>query len=217
MNLNLTTKDIDVDIEIILVIDKKIKKNKEILKQLNFKGDDEECVLLPELGKIYVGCENNSHNDIRIAVSCAIKKLNTTSFVSAKIVADDHLKAIVDGFELGNYTFTKYKSDNIVQQEKEVYLQVDKITKKIQDKFEEAVNICEAVNMVRNMVNTTPDDFFPEIMAMEAIMIAKENKLKCKIFDEKYLEQQGMDSMRAVGRASRHGSKLIHLTYKPKE
>jgi leucyl aminopeptidase len=217
MNLNLTTKDIDVDIEIILVIDKKIKKNKEILKQLNFKGDDEECVLLPELGKIYVGCENNSHNDIRIAVSCAIKKLNTTSFVSAKIVADDNLKAIVDGFELGNYTFTKYKSDNTIQKEKKIYLQVDKITKKIQDKFEEAVNICEAVNMVRNMVNTTPDDFFPEIMTMEAIMIAKENKLKCKIFDEKYLEQQGMDSMRAVGRASRHGSKLIHLTYKPKE
>ncbi len=216
MQLNLTTKDINTQIEIILVKNKKIKSDKEILKQLNFKGNDEECVLLTEVKKIYVGCEDNKHDSIRIAVSCAVQKLNSTSFSSAKIICKDNLKAMVEGFELGNYKFDKYKSKKEKTKEKEIYIQVAKITKKIQNEFEEAINISEAVNMVRNMVNTAPDDFYPDIMAVEAQMIAKEENIECKIYDETYLEENGMNAMNAVGRASRHKSKLIHLTYKCK-
>jgi len=69
--------------------------------------------------------------------------------------------------------------------------------------------------MVRDFVNTAPDDFYPKIMANEAIKIAKDNNLECKILGDKYFEANGMGSIAAVGRASRHKSKLIHLTYKP--
>jgi len=215
MKLNLTTKT-KADIEIILVKNKKIKSDKIILKQLKFKGEDEEVVLLPEVKKIYVGCENNHHDTIRIALATAIKKLNTTNFKSAKIVCEDNLKAIVDGLELGNYEFNKYKSKNTNKKQKEIYIQVDKITKTLQQEFEESINICEAVNMVRNMVNTSPEDFYPEIMALEASMIAKENNLKCLVLDDEYFKANDMGAISAVGRASRHGSKLIHLSYKPK-
>ena len=75
--------------------------------------------------------------------------------------------------------------------------------------------ICNSVNMVRDFVNTTPEDFYPAIMAKNAVSIAKENHLECKILDEDYLEKNNMGAMLAVGRASRHRSKLIHLTYKP--
>ncbi len=225
MQLNLTSKENMEDItketaqacfEIILVKNKKIKTDKSILKQLNFKACDEECILLVEKKKIYVGCEDSHHDTIRIALSCAIKKLNTTTFKSAKIVCDDNLQAVVEGLELGNYTFDKYKSKKEKISNKEIYIQVEKITKKLQAQFEEAINISDAVNSVRNMVNTTPDDFYPEIMAMEASMIARENKLECQIFDEDYLKDNGMEAMSAVGRASRHKSKLIHLTHKVK-
>ncbi|MDC0933871.1 leucyl aminopeptidase, partial [Arcobacteraceae bacterium] len=63
---------------------------------------------------------------------------------------------------------------------------------------------------------TTPEDFYPEIMAINAEKIAKENNLECKVYGEDYLETNGMNAMLAVGRASRHESKLIHLTHKPK-
>jgi leucyl aminopeptidase len=215
MNLNLTTKKIDTDCEIVLIKNKKIKENKEILKALNFKGNDEECVLLPELGKIYVGCEEKDHDSIRIAVATAVKKINTTNFKSAYIKVKNNLNAYVDGFELGNYTFTRYKSEKDEQIEKNIYIEVEKIDKDIQKEFEESVAICNSVNMVRDFVNTTPDDFYPAIMANNAIKIAKENKLECKILDEDYLEKNNMGAMLAVGRASRHKSKLIHLTYKP--
>jgi len=218
MKINLITKSIQTDVEIIIVLNKKIKSDKKILKELNFKATDEECVLLPELRKIYVGCEENHHDSIRIAISCAIRKLNSTTYKSASIISNDNLKALVEGLELGNYTFDNYKSkkDTEKKKEKEIYIQVSKITKKLQGEFEEASHISESVNMVRTMVNTAPDDFYPEIMAMEATMIAQENKLECKIYDEDYLSKNGMNAMNAVGRASRHKSKLIHLTHKVK-
>jgi len=215
MNLNLTIKKIDTDVEIVLIKKKKIKENKEVLKNLNFKGNDEECVLLPGLKKLYVGCENSDHDSIRIAVATAVKKLNTTQFKSAYIKVKSNLNAYIDGFELGNYTFTKYKSkqDEII--EKNIYMEVEKIDTNIQKEFEESVSICNSVNMVRDFVNTPPEDFYPAIMANHAVNIAKENNLECKILDEDYLIENNMGSMLAVGRASRHRSKLVHLTYKP--
>jgi leucyl aminopeptidase len=216
MNLNLTTKKIDTDCEIVLVKNKKIKENKEMLKSLNFKGNDEECVLLPELKKLYVGCENLDHDSIRIAVATAVKKINTTNFKSAYIKVKDNLSSYVDGFELGNYSFTRYKSEKNEKVEKNIYIEVSKIDKSIQKEFEESVAICNSVNMVRDFVNTTPEDFYPAVMAQNALNIAKENDLECKILDEDYLVENNMGSMLAVGRASRHRSKLIHLTYKPK-
>ncbi len=217
MNLNLTTKDIKTDIKIVLVFNKKIKEDKEILKLLDFKGEDESCVLLPELGKLYVGSLNDDKDSIRVAVATAIKKLNTTNYKSISIKVKKSLKAYVEGFELGNYNFDKYRSKKDKKEEKNIYLEVDKISTKLQQEFEEAVIISESVNMVRDFVNTTPDDFYPSIMAAKAIDIAKENELKCKILDEDYLQEHGMNAMLAVGRASRHKSKLIHLTYKPKK
>jgi len=215
MNLNLTTKKIDTNVEIVLVKNKKIKENKELLKSLNFKGNDEECVLLPELKKLYVGCENDDHDSIRIAVATAVKKINSTNFKSAYIKVKSNLSSYVDGFELGNYTFTKYKSAKDESIEKNIYIEVSKIDKSTQKEFEESVAICNSVNMVRDFVNTTPEDFYPAIMAQNAVNIAKENNLECKILDEDYLVENNMGSMLAVGRASRHRSKLIHLTYKP--
>lgn len=215
MNLNLTTKKIKTDCEIVLIKNKKIKENKEILESLNFKGSDEECILLPELKKLYVGCEKTDHDSIRIAVATAVKKLNTTNFKSAYIKVKKNLSSYVDGFELGNYTFTHYKSKNEQTVEKNIYIEVEEIDKDTQKEFEESVAICASVNMVRDFVNTTPEDFYPETMAKNALNIAKENSLECKILDEDYLEEKHMGSMLAVGRASRHRSKLIHMTYKP--
>lgn len=217
MNLNLTTKKLDTDIEIILVRENKIKQDKELLEQLNFKAKEEECVLLPESKRIYVGCPSSDDEDIRVALSCAVKKLNSTNFKSARVKCKGGLGAYIQGLELGNYTFDRYKSKKEDKEEKNIYIEVEEIDKKTQKEFEDSVSISQSVNMARDFVNTTPDDFYPAIMAQKAIEIAKENELECQVLDEDYLAQNGMEAMLSVGRASRHKSKLIHLTYKPKK
>ena len=77
--------------------------------------------------------------------------------------------------------------------------------------------IAKSVNKTRDFVNSTPEDFYPKIMAKEAKKIAKNSNISLKVYGENYLEKNKMFSMLSVGRASRHESQLIHLTYKPKE
>lgn len=217
MQVLLSDKKVKTDIEIIIVENKKIKSDKEILKALKFKGELEQCVLLPEAKKIYVGCEEPSDENVKIALSAAVKKLQSTTFETAQIKCEEQLEAYVEGAVLGAYTFDKYKSKENDDEEQTLYICVEKISKKVEKHFEEVLHIANSVNMVRDIVNTAPDDFYPSVMASKAVQIAKENDLECEIFDEEYLEDNGMLAMLAVGRASRHKSKLIHLTYKPKK
>jgi leucyl aminopeptidase len=216
MKLKLTNKNIKTNIEVILVFDKNIKQDKTILNQLNFKAKDEETVFLPEQGKIYVGCENNHHDSIRIALASAMKTIEKSTFKSIKIVLNQNIRAIVEGVKLGCYKFDKYKSKKEKLSKKEFYIQVENISKKLQDEFDNAIHLSCTINKVRDMINTPAEDFTPKTFAKEAKKLAKENNLSCKIYGEDYLKKNNMNSMMAVGRASRHESKLIHLTYKPK-
>jgi leucyl aminopeptidase len=220
--INKTIKEIDADLEIRIVFDKKnIKDDKKILENLNFEAKDEEVVYLCESNKIYVGCEEDEHDSIRIAISAAIKKLNATKFLSAKVelVGNDesaNVQAIVEGALLGSYSFNKYKSKKEKKEKKTLFISVTKNFKSLDKLVQNAITVSKAVNKTRDMVNTIPADFFPETMANEAKELASKYGLKCKVYDEEYLKQNGMNSMYSVGIASIHQSQLIHLTHKPK-
>lgn len=217
------SKQNEYDVEIILVLNKDLEakniKDRALLKNLNFKGGDEEAVFLPESQRIYVGCEENSYECIAIAIATAVKKFQTTQFKTAyvELLEDESesLKALVEGAILGAYSFKKYKSKKEKKVKQELVLLASKDLKKLSNIFNESVIIAESVNKTRDFVNTTPDDFYPKIMAKEAKKIAKENDLEIEVYGQKYLQKNKMNAMYSVGRASRHESKLIHLSYKP--
>ena len=194
-------------------------KDLELLELLDFKAKDESCVLLAESKKIYVGYEENDYDSIAIATATAIKKLQTTKFKNAKIKLCDTLKkdfkALIEGALLGEYKFTHYKSDN-EKRKIELDIIVDEKTDKLEKILHESRIISKAVNKTRTMVNTAPADFYPSVMADIAQELAKDADISCEIHGEKYLEKNKMMAMHSVGRASIHESKLIHLTYKPK-
>ncbi len=221
MILNLVEKNIkkvNADLEIIITDSIKNIKEKEILENLSFEAKDEAVVLLPESKKIFVGHEAQDYDSLAIAIATAVKKFTSTKFTSAKIVVEkQNLKALTEGALLGAYTFDKYKSEKKEEKEKELIFCIEKLTKATKKIFEESIEIATAVNRTRDMVNTVPEDFYPETMANEARKIAKEANLSCTIHGEKYLEKNAMFAMLSVGRASRHESQLIHLTYKPKD
>ncbi len=224
MKINLLEKNTDAinsEIEILIVNSLEDLKNdlneKETLENLNFKAKDESVIFLTEAKKIFVGCESDDYDSVAIAISCAIKKFNTTKFKNAFINADTlNLKALVEGASLGSYSFNTYKSKKKKKSKQELNIYFNTLTKELEKTFKDSIEISKAVNKTRDMVNTIPADFYPKVMAEEAKKIAKESKLECIIHGEKYLEKNGMNSMNSVGRASIHESKLIHLTYKPK-
>ncbi|WP_368031300.1 leucyl aminopeptidase [Arcobacter sp. s6] len=222
MKINLIEKSSknSSDIEIILLNTLNGIEDSEILEILDFKAKDEACILLAESKKIYVGFEENDYDSIAIAIATAIKKLQTTKFKSAKIklceILENNLKAVVEGALLGEYKFTQYKSEK-ENRKIELNLIVKEKTSKLEKILKESKIISKAVNKTRTMVNTAPADFYPSVMAEIAQELAKDAAISCEVHGEKYLEKNKMMAMHSVGRASIHESKLIHLSYKPKD
>jgi leucyl aminopeptidase len=222
MKINLIDKSAEKnssEIEIIFVKDVENLVDKELLETLEFKAKDEACVLLAESKKIYVGYEEEDYDSIAIASATAIKKLQTTKFENVKIelteVLENNFKALVEGLFLGEYKFENYKSEKN-RKKIEVQILVSDKNDKLEQILNESKIITKAVNKTRNMVNTPPADFYPEVMAKIAKKLAKSADIEVKIEGEKFLKENGMNAMLSVGRASIHESKLIHLTYKPK-
>jgi leucyl aminopeptidase len=229
MKINLTNtniKDVKSDVQIILVnkIDNLLEK--DLLKTLGFKAEDEAIVFLPESRKIFVGFEENTYDSIAIAIATAIKKFQTTSFKTVKLdltsFDSNVLKFIVEGTLLGAYTFDNYKSKKEKKNKQELIIVVAEDSPTLDNIelntiLEESKIISKAVNKARDMVNTTPGDFYPQVMADVAKKLAKDVNFDCKIKGEKYLAKNAMNAMLSVGIASIHESKLIHLSYKPKD
>ncbi|MGB7401016.1 MAG: leucyl aminopeptidase [Arcobacter sp.] len=214
-------EEFDIEIVVLKTLKECKKEDKELLKQSGFNANEGEVLFHGK--KLYVGTKKLKGEDIKIAFSNAIKAILKTKYTNIKIslVNKDkglNLKDIVEGLVLGSYSFNKYKSK---KEEKELNVFIDNKDSKhkktdLQNELNETVAICESVNLVRNIVNTAPEDFTPITMAEKAKEISFANGLECKIQGEEYLEKHGMNAMLAVGRASRHESQLIHLTYKPK-
>jgi leucyl aminopeptidase len=217
MKIDLTT-EVKSDISVEFIETKKLKKNAnyKALHLAGFDAEQDSTCFLHSKALLTCGVESQESDMIRSVVSSAIKKLKSTNYKSASIaVSKSNIKAVVEGLILGGYEFNNYKSTKKKSSLKNIYLTNTNISK-LQTAFEEAVIISEATCYTRDIVNMTPEDLNPQTFAKLAKKLAKENNLKCNILDEKALKKEKMNSMLAVGRASRHESQLIHLTYKPK-
>ena len=174
--------------------------------------------------EFYLACEKQKNEDLKLAVCSAIraiKKLNIKSVKLSLVQNDKELKIqdLVEGLELGFYEFSRYKSEEKKKKDLQIIISAKNSNiaiSNLEKELHNAISITSSVNMVRNIVNTPPEDYYPEVMAEDALMIAKNNDLQCLVHGEEYLLENGMNAMFNVGRASRHESKLIHLTYKPK-
>ncbi|PHS38361.1 MAG: leucyl aminopeptidase [Sulfurovum sp.] len=235
MNFELTAlplQDVDAEIEIVIVVANNLKhrfvQDKKLLKKAGFSGgQDESCLLLGE-GRLYVGAASVKSAAIRTAAASAIKALKGTKYKSIKIATYTNkgctytLRAMVEGFILGSYSFETYKSKKSKNKIKEISISLEEYSalkidiEKASIQIHKAQIIADATNFTRDIVNTTPDDCYPEVMANIAEGMAEDTGLKCKILKPKALRKEKMETLLAVARASRHTPRVIHLTHKPK-
>ncbi len=237
MNFNITTtplKEINADVEIVIVIDKNLKhktvKERKLLKKAGFSGAQNEVCHLVGKRRIYIGADNLKGAAIRPAVAAAIRSLNgKKGYKTLKIATyvshprcSASIRAMVEGLVLGSYTFTKYKSQKVKNPVKTVEISLEgyephEITMETAARAVHNGEIAaSATNYTRNIVNTPPDDFYPESMAKKAKKLAKKLGLGCKVLGVKELEKEKMHTLLAVARASRHEPCVIHLSHKPK-
>ena len=220
------------DLEIIIVIDKDLKhafvKDTKILKKAGFSGEHEEVCLLAEKGRLYVGSESIKSTDIRPAIAVAIRSLKSTTFKHVKIGSYmSHpkctavLRGMVEGVILGAYTFEAYKSKKSKKALKNITISLEEYhgfeldKESCQRAVNNAISGADATNYTRDIVNTSPDDCYPKVMAKMAKKLAKKNHLECTILNPKELRKEKMHTLLAVARASRHEPRVIHLAHKP--
>lgn len=199
-----------------------------ILNELGFKATQDETCYISEFKTLYVGVEANEHDLYRSAAATAIGTLSKFKYSSLKLAqydtdnTDGIFSALVEGFILGAYNFDIYKSeksestlDTIIFSSRTLEDSASEV-EILDESLIKAQILALSTNYTRDLVNTTPEDLFPLKLASIAQELAKENKLECKILDERGLAKENMNAMLSVGRASRHESQLIHLSYKPK-
>jgi len=227
-------KDIKANLELIVVIDKnfdhdRVKEYKDILQEVGFGATQDEVILLPESKKLFVGSDSIKAKHIRPAIASALRSILDKKYKSVKMnsyLSHDKctatLRAQAEATVLGTYSFTKYKSDAKEQELKEIYISNEEYNEKSVDKdsakraIDKGIKTGLSVNLTRDIVNTPPEDFYPKIFAKSAKDVAKDANLEVKVLGEKEIEKENMNALLAVGRASRHKPKVIHISYKPK-
>lgn len=217
MNVN-TIKLENIDIELILTNANDLEKtfDFELLKKLSFKAEQDELCFLPESNKLYIGYSD----DISSSIATSFRFLNTKEYIrniKLTTLLDNHesIYQITIGAFLGNYKFDKYKSKKTDSHIKSLYISTPS-GKDFSKTIKKATTIANSTNFTRDIVNMTPDDCYPKVLAKIATTLANENDLECNILKQKQIEKEKMNALLAVARASRHDPRVIHLSHKPK-
>jgi leucyl aminopeptidase len=139
-----------------------------------------------------------------------IAELNGISL--AKFQLPDAIPALFEGFLLGAFQFTNYKSEDkpstapLVQIRTEDFRSFEKI-------IHHAQTVCEAANLSRAWGHEPANVINPITLAERVSALASEVGLKCTIIDDKALEEMGAGGIISVGKGSATPSRLIILEY----
>ncbi|WP_263832533.1 leucyl aminopeptidase [Sulfurospirillum oryzae] len=229
--INQKLNSASADAKIVFVINKDLTHtwviDKETLELLGFKGESEESAFIPSSKTLYVGCDSLDADEIRLAASKALESIKKTNLKTLAIGTYSHdcpgmnIKALVEGFILGSYTFDAYKSKKEPSKLEKIticledYSRTDVSMETANKALRAATAVAEATNFAKEIVNSTPNDMTPIALAEAAQTLTSIPNVTCKVMDEHFLKEQGMNAFLAVNRASVHPPRLIHLTYKP--
>ncbi len=158
---------------------------------------------------------------VRRAAGSAARAITNSASVALALPADtpELVRAVLEGYRLGGYTFTRYKSSGAPATPAEiVVLSAGARRKESIAAFDEAQLVVDAVVATRDWVNTPPGDLTPERFADEIVAAVKPVVgVKAKVFDEAQLAELGCGGILAVGAGSAAPPRLVELDYRPKD
>lgn len=213
---------------------------KEVIEGDSFKAKLGCIAVIPSYGKIaarkvvIVGLGKREEFDLNAVRKVSAEALKTCKKLKAKTVcsilhgagianhpADKCAQALTEGTLLANYTFDKYKSEKLKDNEPaepkqkiETFTIVEFDSSKLGDINKGILPgtiIAEATCLARDLSNEPASNMTPSKLAE----IAGSLGLESKIFEKDEIEKMGMNSFLGVSRGSVEPPKFIHLIYKP--
>lgn len=222
VNQPLASINADLTLEFITPQQLMSHPQKEILLMAGFKAEYEQLCTLHEQRLMVCGMSEISDEIFRSTIAKAITSAMSYGYKSLKLshYGETHFKPLIEGVILGSHRCDEYKSEPKPSTLTEVLFSHEDTNGSVGSNLEKILHqtliIAKATNFVRDLVNQTPYDMTPQGMAVTAESLAKSNNLKCTILDVNGLQEEKMEAMMAVGRASINPPRLIHLSYKPK-
>ncbi len=207
------------------------RKFAPLLSTVGFNGKAGEVAKVPTGGTIkspllmLVGLgdsEKVTPEAVRRAAGAAARSVSNAASVALALPAIDaeHVRAVADGYLLGSYSFTEFKTSKAPDGAGEVVVLTDVArSKEANAALESAQIVATATHLARDWVNTPPGDFTPEKFADAVTKTSKSNKaakVTVKVMDEGALEADGCGGIIGVGRGSANPPRLVQLTYKPR-
>jgi leucyl aminopeptidase len=150
---------------------------------------------------------------LRRSAGAAVRALTSakaTKIAFALPAADEaSAEAVAIGALLGSYYFGRYRSNGHAPPQLTLVASGEQVAAAVT----RAEVISAAVNLVRDLVNTSPSHLYPETMAAEADKVAGQGDLDIEILDEKALREGGYGGLTGVGQGSVHPPRLVRLGY----
>jgi leucyl aminopeptidase len=191
------------------------------LTAVGASGQADEVVKIPTLGladfplvvATGLGDDPWTIEDLRRAVGAAVRTISNQARVH--IAIDGDVGALAEGARLGSYAFTSYKSAVSKPALRKVTIagHNDAVAKA---GLRRARILAQAVTRTRDLVNTPPNDLYPETFAAQAAELAAGQSLPVEILDERALRRGKFGAVLAVGGGSARPPRLVRISYRPK-
>ena len=210
------------------------RKLRPLMSSLGVTGKAGETTRLPTSGLlnapllVLVGLgEQADLVAVRRAAGAAARALPNASSVALALPATDAglVAAVVQGYVLGGYTFTRYRKPSPDTRPTDVVvLCAQAKAAEMLEAFDQAQVVAAAVAGTRDWVNEPPGSFTPGDFA-DAALAAHQAATKgrgappvtCEVFDEERLVELGCGGILGVGLGSAAGPRLVKLSYTPPE
>jgi leucyl aminopeptidase len=207
------------------------RKLQPMLSTLGFDGKPGAVVKVPTASAlkspllILVGlgaADRLTPETVRRAAGVAARAVSNAATVALALPATDaaYVRAVVDGYQLGSYSFTAFKTSPAPDVPGEVIVLSEQAKHKdVAAAFETSQVVAAATALARDWVNTPPGDLTPAMFADAVTMtkkVRKAGKVTVKVMEEDALEDGGFGGLVGVGRGSAHPPRLVRISYKPR-
>ncbi|WP_375489329.1 leucyl aminopeptidase [uncultured Jatrophihabitans sp.] len=195
----------------------------DALRALDAVGRAEELHKIPTLGLagvplvVAVGLGDAPAGDAEVPAETARRAAGTAVRALTKrrrvhFALDAPADALAEGALFGAYTFDTYKSQAPKNELRTITIAAPPAARSA---VRRAVVVADAVTLVRDLVNTPPNDLYPQTFAARAKELADEAGLEIEVLDERALKRGRYGGILGVGQGSARGPRMVRLTYRP--
>ncbi len=247
MKVSVTTlalTDLDVDLvllplaedEVETVLPSLVGSIGEVLQRAaaDFTGDPEDAILFyPDSARARraallgmgpsstIDAERLREVGARGAELAAERKAATVALRVPKTALDAETagQAFVEGFALASYRFLRYKTE--VEEDytgpERLVLHAAEDEKAARRGAERGRIVAEATSTARNLVNTSPHEKTPRLLARAIEKLGKKHGFEVSVWDKALIEEEKMGGLLAVNRGSQEPPVFIELTWQPEQ